>query len=244
MVSNNIREEIRRQVEEAVGGAAQQTIQNVTLESQITRDALARIEALESEIKQLKQEGQEAGNLSSPEFNYHTRGTYEGSEVRFALQGEVLTPQDAAQYGDVNYIEFGGEGSGGDYAFRLFPTTTDTTPPQPRVGVVYGEVNKIAPTNINSLFSPANNGLLWLRITFATNGAFQGSSIQTGSSLPANTPTNLHVLIGRVILEDSAYTVNRQTLLGDIIVRRYNVCENGDPKVDYIIVANEEAVEL
>jgi hypothetical protein len=212
--------------------------QNET-EAEIT-SLSARIDELKTAIDAIKKDE----GLVNQDLNYTTRGTYEGNEVRFSLFGQVLTPEEKDQFGNINFIEFGGGEGGGNFAFRLIPTFTTDEPPQPRIRVSYGETNKEAPNNIDDLFAPANNGLIWLMVAFESDGTFESSSIQVGATLPANTPTSLHVLIGKVTLQNDAYTIDRQALLGDIIVRRYNICENGEPVVEFIFSANNESIPI
>jgi hypothetical protein len=184
----------------------------------------------------------------SKNFNYYTEGTYQGNTVKFTLAGEVVNPQDEDKLDQsTEFIEFAGGGS--DYAFKLYATTTGGQNPQPRIGVIYGEVNEQPPSGMTTsspfLISPANNATVYLDITFDTGGSVQNTAISSGSSVPSNTETKLYVSLGVVALANNTYSIVRQIhFSGNIIVRKQNVCFDGDPKIDYLFVATKDLIEV
>lgn len=153
-----------------------------------------------------------------------------------AIKGNDVEVKEPTRFGTT--VEVPDESFAFEAAFKLFVTTTPPPNQQPAIGVVYGEVNKAAPTNMGSLFFPSNFGILYLNISFDPSGTFISSSVASGSSLPQNTPTRLYVLIGRVLLQQGVYSIDRQAHLGDFIVRRQDICINGDTYVDFAFVGN------
>lgn len=239
---NRESEQLIRQIvrEELDSAPPAQPVQNVTINNYDKE-----IAALEAAVKEIRNLIPEDDISRNPSLNYTTRADYQGQEVKFTLFGQVLTPDEAAQFGNINYIEFGGEGGGGeDFAFKLYTVTLPTDPPQARIAIVYGEVNEEPPIGIDGLLAPANGESIYIAVNFNSDGLLLNSVISFGPSLPANTATTCHVLIGKVSLVNNVYSIDRQALLGDIIIRRYNICENGEPAVDYIFLANKEAIEL
>lgn len=184
----------------------------------------------------------------SSDLNYYTEGTYDGRTVKFSLFGEVVDPQDEPFLSADEFIQLAGGGDS-EFAFKLYPTTTGGQNPQPRIGVVYGEVNEQPPSGMTTsspfLISPANNATVYLNITFDTDGSVQSTAITSGASVPNNTETNLYVRLGIVALANNAYSITRQIhFSGNIIVRRQNVCFDGNPKIDYLFVATKDLVEV
>lgn len=209
---------------------------------QVTIQDTKKIIEIENKLKEIENKIPEIDvSPKSQPLNYTTRGEQDGKEVRFTLFGQVLTPEEEALYGDINYIEFGGSGS--SHPFKLY-TVTVGDPPQQKIAITSGFVNEQAPSGINDIFSPANGDSLYINVNFTQGGSFINSEIATGQTVPQNTPTNLYILIGKVSLENDIYTISRQALFNDVIVRRFDVCVDGFPKVDFIITANTEAIPI
>jgi hypothetical protein len=154
-----------------------------------------------------------------------------------ASKEKDIDVQEPKNFGTTS--EVGDFPQGGSYAFKIIPTFTGGTNPQPRIKISYGEVNQAAPTNISSLFD-APSGSVYLNVFFQENGSFENSSIVFGGSLPQNTPTRVSILIGMVtrLTDPPSYIVDLQALLGNIILRRQDICINGDPYVDFALVGN------
>jgi len=183
----------------------------------------------------------ERGKLP-PDPNYFTNAKYLGSDVKFGITGgQVFTPEENDLVTDLEFIQFGGEG-GGDFAFRLFPTSTSGNNPQPRIGVQYGEINGTPPSGMSQsepFLLDCGTAKIWVEIGFnLLNGSISSRVINFGSSVPNNsisgTGANIH--IGDVIFENETYTVKNQFYVGNINIRKYDICENGTPKSDYIFI--------
>jgi len=244
--SENIKRELESKARDIATSVVNDAIPKIIsdLNSQIESLVTNSIKDLESRIDERK-----SNTPSQPEdqsatnnlFNYTTRGSYEGQEVRFALNGQVLTPEEADEFGNINYIEFGGEG-GGNFAFRLFPTTTGGSDPQPRIGVQYGEINGTPPSGMSQsqpLLLDCGTAKIWAEIGFnLLDGSISSRVINFGSSVPNNSISGggANIQIGDVIFENETYTVNNQFYVGNINIRKYDICENGTPKSDYIFI--------
>jgi hypothetical protein len=178
------------------------------------------------------------------DLNYITEGTYKGERKKFSLTGQVISEEEEGELSDEilseSFIEF----ASGTHAFKLFLTTTDTIPPETRIGVTTGNVNKLEPENIDSLLDPEAGGFVYINIKYTESGEIESIRIENNTELPETTEINLYILIGIVELVGESYKIDSQNLLGDVIVRRYNICENGLPAVDYMLVASELPVEI
>lgn len=185
-------------------------------------------------------------------FNYLTQGTYNGKTVKFSLAGQVLSDEQEdeipADLLSKTFIEFAGGGK--DFAFGLYVTTIIINDqPQSRVGVEYGEINGEPPEGMvisgdpEFLLDPPNNGFVYAQITFDSLGAIEERIVTSGPTIPEDTETVAHISIGKIAKINNVHSIISQHHAGNINIRKYNICEDGNPKVDYVLAANKETVD-
>ena len=235
---NSIKDETRSVTSQSISSLRSEiSTESKSLIGEKTKAVESKLAELVKRLEEFfdnKKDGKES------DFNYTTRGTYEGGEVRFALTGQVLTPEEEAEFGNINYIEFGGDG--GNFAFRLFPTTTGGDDPEPRIGVQYGEINGQPPSGMTQddpFLLDCGTAKIWAGIGFnLLDGSISSRTINFGSSVPNNSTigTGANIFIGEVSFSDGVYTILNQAHTGNINIRKYNVCENGTPKTDYLFI--------
>jgi hypothetical protein len=184
-------------------------------------------------------------------FNYLTQGTYNGKTVKFSLAGQVLSDEQEdeipADLLSKTFIEFAGGGK--DFAFGLYVTTIIINDqPQSRVGVEYGEINGEPPESMvisgdpEFLLDPPNNGFVYAAIEFNGSGEIIERTIDSGQTIPEDTETIAHVSIGKIAKINNVHSIISQHHAGNINIRRYGMCSNGEPKYDYFLVGTKESV--
>jgi len=137
----------------------------------------------------------------SPQFNYTTDAKYNGEDVRFTISGQVLTPEEEAQFGDINYIDLGGDGSCN--VLNLY-TKNFGTAPDPIVKQVWvdsGSVGNEIPSGFDplegKLIAQDGFGYVWVKVDInEINGEITAVSVDRSETIPADTNTTFYYLLG------------------------------------------------
>jgi len=207
-----IRELIRRELS---GISPIQPINSRQNETEADTTSLsARIDELKTAIDAIKKDE----GLVNQDLNYTTRGTYEGNEVRFSLFGQVLTQEEANEFGDINYIEFGGGGS--LHPFKITSVLNSSDPPTYTISVNAGTINGIIASNWNDDFIRNDQNPVYVVLSVFTDGRSVDSSVLSLDSSPPPTTSSaqkwnlsgsFQVLIGAV-----AGTIVKQVVFNNL----------------------------
>lgn len=174
---------------------------------QVTIQDTKKIIEIENKLKEIENKIPEIDvSPKSQPLNYTTRGEQDGQEVRFTLFGQVLTPEEEALYGDINYIEFGGSGS--PHPFRIKSTKNiDFDPPTYDISINAGTINGVIATNWNNIFTRDNEDPVYVVLSVITDGrSIISCSLEFDDSPPLtvsraqrwNLASSFKVLIGAV----------------------------------------------
>jgi hypothetical protein len=176
--------------------------------------------AAKSTKKELIETSQQPADLSGIQsnqpqlqFNYTTDANYNGQDVKFVLAGQVLTPEEAGEFGDINYIDLGGGGGGGSNPFKINSKiiAVSETENVYQVTINAGSINSLLPTGILSggglnVFTINENSLNFVILRAQSDGAQIVSAnvflsqTSAGSQTPTifGLPTQIEFLIGAV----------------------------------------------
>jgi hypothetical protein len=228
VASENIKRELESRARDIATNVVNDAIPKVIsdLTSQIESLVANSIKDIESRIDERKTktpsqlEDQSAANNL---FNYTTRGSYEGQEVRFALNGQVLTPEEANEFGNINYIEFGGGGVSCVGLALYAQTIGTTTSVWISSGTIAGQIPIGMDSIIGQFISSAGSGQVWAEIIInPTNGDLVSVGIGSGSSVPSGSSSNFYYALGAYTFNGSSPTITNYGC-GSLNV---NICRN------------------
>lgn len=136
-------------------------------------------------------------------LNYTTDANYQGQDVKFTLFGQVLTPEEEAQFGDINYISFGGGTS--NHPFKI--TSVAQGEEQYVIRVNAGTINGILPSNWSNDFTVEIETYYVVLNVSASSNQIVSSMLSIDSSPPQNEqapvkwglPSEFKVVVGIVL---------------------------------------------
>jgi len=145
--------------------------------------------SLDESKKEVTKFAEQLVTKESPQFNYTTDAKYNGQDVRFAISGQVLTTEEEAQFGNINYIDLGGEGS--CEGLHLYTKTIGTDPNiVKQVWVSSGSVGDEVPDGLDplegKLIAQDGFGYVWVKITInENNGEITSIEFDRSETIPS-----------------------------------------------------------
>lgn len=123
----------------------------------------------------------------------------------------------------------GRSGSSAAHPFQVLGANTST---EPKISVVFGQVNSITPTiggyEIGTDDPPTlrvETGVVYLAVIFDVSGKVTSASIHNGAALPDDDVTHGYLTLARVTVTKNAVTDIRQSITHSLGVRRCGVSD-------------------